>query len=500
MCLRAIYLGKRAHSSQRLWSFTHCEGLPRESKSAALSLFVKLSGEDVESWLQSARHMLLASQIARFEQLVRLGLAAEAPLREKAVSTVCAAVRAALPGARIEPFGSSVTGLMLPKLSDLDLVAFHKGANPRASLSAVASEMLKRKLVCQGSPLLKLTHKSVRVPIVRFRERTSGVQFDVSVNELNGLRNTRALIEQLGKHAEVTPVILLLKAFLHQHRWQSTQQGGVGSYLLYAMVIQMVREDAAASRATASELLALFFRTYGKTSGLRGLTDPLNGSQLTGAAHPASVFRFSEIARGFAATADELARRECLSAVLRGWPEGGLLSSQEELGLLMDSTPQAPRARMRKKRLKLAAAEVDEEVEALEPVQKTPERKRAPNRTPQNGLDGSDASTRRSNPFVLFRAAYRKANDKASFGEVDAAWKALPRAKRATYVAQAKTERENRRAALTVASDAVDACQAEDEAEAPPRAARRHAGREGTQAATGVRRAVGRKERRAHEE
>ena len=322
------------------------------------------------------------------------------------------------------------------------------------------------------------------------------MQFDVSVNELNGLRNTRALIEQLGKHAEVTPVILLLKAFLHQHRWQSTQQGGVGSYLLYAMVIQMVREDAAASRATASELLALFFRTYGKTSGLRGLTDPLNGSQLTGAAHPASVFRFSEIARGFAATADELARRECLSAVLRGWPEGGLLSSQEELGLLMDSTPQAPRARMRKKRLKLAAAEVDEEVEALEPVQNTLERKRTPNRTPQS----SDASTRRSNPFVLFRAAYRKANDKASFGEVDAAWKALPRAKRATYVAQAKTERENRRAALTVASDAVDACQAEDEAEAPPRAARRHAGREGTQAATGVRRAVGRKERRAHEE
>ena len=413
--------------------------------------------------------MLLTSQITRFEQLVRLGLAAEAPLREKAVSTVCAAVRAALPGARIEPFGSSVTGLMLPKLSDLDLVAFHKGANPRASLSAVASEMLKRKLVCKRSPFLKLTHKSVRVPIVKFRERASGVQFDVSVNELNGLRNTRALIEQLGKHAEVTPVILLLKTFLHQRRWQSTQHGGVGSYLLYAMVIQMVREDAAASRATASELLALFFRTYGKTSGFRGLTDPLSGGQLTGAAHPTSVFRFSEIARGFAATADELARRECLSAVLRGWPEGGLISSHEELGQLIErSTPQTPRARMRNQRLKptaaeaqstelrspielrspLAAAEADEEAEALEPVQNKlePVQKRT-RRSPRVARGSSDTrpAMPRSSPFLLFEAAYRKAkdkaNDKASLSEIDAAWKALPQAERTTYFAQAKTER-----------------------------------------------------------
>ena len=48
-------------------------------------------------------------------------------------------------------------------------------------------------------------------------------------------------------------------------------------------------------------------------------------------------------------------------------------------------------------------------------------------------------------PFLLFEAAYRKANDKAndkaSLSEIDAAWKALPQAERTTYFAQAKTER-----------------------------------------------------------
>ena len=78
-----------------------------------------------------------------------------------------------------------------------------------------------------------------RVPIVTYTDRRSGLRVDVTVNALNGVRNTALLSSALAQRPQMRGPLRVLKAFLRQRAgWHETFHGGIGSYLLFAMMLR----------------------------------------------------------------------------------------------------------------------------------------------------------------------------------------------------------------------------------------------------------------------
>ena len=255
------------------------------------------------------------------------------------------AVREASPSSPVVPFGSSTVGLMLPGVSDLDLAVFDDSAKKKLTLKIIMRKLRKNNLVCTHSPVLELLH--ARVPILKFRERKSGLQVDICLNQHDGLQTTCSLAAELVTHRKLAPLILVLKAYLQENQWNDTVNGGVGSYLLYVMAL---RELEGGAHRSLSDLLVSFLCRFGNARlAQHNLRNPVNGNSLGAAAH-----RFdSDIAAGFRKSAKELAHRNCLSALLVGWPAKGILSTVDELGTMLAQSEFAVAA-ARKKGTKLS--------------------------------------------------------------------------------------------------------------------------------------------------
>jgi DNA polymerase sigma len=183
--------------------------LVRDLKMAATSCKVRGFASEplfIPSRAQQREH--LDAQIDNFVQLVQDGNAASAPLRAAAIarvrSVVCDSLRDSHgEGATVVPFGSCASGLMLHS-SDLDLVAFHDDVSSeqrRASLRKAHRLLVKRGLVCKHSDVVPLLHRRIRVPLIKFTERESGLLVDLTLNETDGVQNTCALSAQLQVEA-----------------------------------------------------------------------------------------------------------------------------------------------------------------------------------------------------------------------------------------------------------------------------------------------------------
>lgn len=188
----------------------------------------------------------LHRQILHFAEIVH-PTEREQRFRSLAFTRTRDVVQSALPGAFVSQFGSTSTGIALPG-SDLDIVVIHRPgkslANPSSSLRKVSNAMQKAKLhEGKKSPLLI----QAKVPILKFTERKSGAAVDLSCNSLDGLRNSQAIRVAVQSRSELQPLLLVLKAFLKQRGLNETFNGGIGSYLLFAMVLRQVEPRAASS-------------------------------------------------------------------------------------------------------------------------------------------------------------------------------------------------------------------------------------------------------------
>ena len=92
---------------------------------------------------------------------------------------------------------------------------------------------------------------------------------DISFNVNSGPENNEIVHSYLREHAELRPLVLVLKYFLAQNRLNEPYWGGMGSYALVLLVTFIIkRRKAAAAPGTAmldlGELLVEFFRFFGK--------------------------------------------------------------------------------------------------------------------------------------------------------------------------------------------------------------------------------------------
>ena len=187
-----------------------------------------------------------------------------------------------VPKARLHVFGSSVTGLGLPG-ADVDCAVENRRLRSERSrseaLRSLARAVSDERIARRGS-LEVIAH--ARVPIVTYTDRRSGLRVDVTVNALNGVRNTALLSSALAQRPQMRGPLRVLKAFLRQRAgWHETFHGGIGSYLLFAMMLRASSGPLRSHRAFVKSLVDDF------EASVRGRPYPPlvdeRGSELSGA-------------------------------------------------------------------------------------------------------------------------------------------------------------------------------------------------------------------------
>ena len=181
-------------------------------------------------------------------------------------------VRSIWPSASVEVFGSFRTGLYLPS-SDIDVVIMNSGCSNQADgLKALAIALSRRGLARNLQVIAK-----ARVPIVKFTEPKSGIQFDVSFDMANGPAAAEFVAREVKRFPALKPLSLVLKIFLQQRELNEVYSGGIGSYGLLIMIISHIQMSGRYEWAGAGDrrsmkndndnlgqLLYNFFDLYGR--------------------------------------------------------------------------------------------------------------------------------------------------------------------------------------------------------------------------------------------
>ena len=188
----------------------------------------------------------------------------ESKSRKEAVSRVSEIVTSIWPNARVEVFGSFATGLYLPT-SDIDAVILDSKCDDiKKGLKALARSLSVKGISVDLQVILK-----ARVPIIKFQEKDSGYNFDISFDVANGPEaayNVRNLVKQIPA---MMPLVMVLKVFLQQRELNEVYSGGIGSYALLVLVASFLQTHTSRymqgyQSANLGELLMDFFRLHGR--------------------------------------------------------------------------------------------------------------------------------------------------------------------------------------------------------------------------------------------
>lgn len=190
----------------------------------------------------------------------------EEKARNDALNRIEEVVKALWPDSRLELFGSFATGLYLPT-SDIDAVILDsKCVDIRQGLKVLGKALSQKGIATDIQTILK-----ARVPIIKFEEKQSGYQFDISFDAYNGpeaAENVRLLSETIPAMSALT---MVLKVFLQQRDLNEVYSGGIGSYALLVMVANFLQMHWSRFQGyqgdlgtNLGELLMDFFRLHGR--------------------------------------------------------------------------------------------------------------------------------------------------------------------------------------------------------------------------------------------
>ena len=84
--------------------------------------------------------------------------------------------------------------------------------------------------------------RSAKVPIIKVIEKSTGTHFDMSFNQIDGVNQIEEVQRALDFYPEMKYLIIVVKCFLKQRDLNETFQGGIGSFLLFCLVLTFLRE------------------------------------------------------------------------------------------------------------------------------------------------------------------------------------------------------------------------------------------------------------------
>ncbi|GAA6036475.1 hypothetical protein JCM8097_003526 [Rhodosporidiobolus ruineniae] len=174
------------------------------------------------------------------------------------------------PGAKVELFGSMVTGLYLPH-GDFDVVITHETLEriPTHTVLSSLRTALQRSRFTSSIQLIE----SARVPLVKFTTspQFGSFRFDVSFNGPLGpkgaVESIRLLAEvekrREGGKARVKRLVMILKALLDAKGLNEVKNGGLGGLSTFCLVISYVQLVEWSKPPCPAQDLQRFLNYYG---------------------------------------------------------------------------------------------------------------------------------------------------------------------------------------------------------------------------------------------
>eukprot|EP00914_Ancora_sagittata_P019677 GHVO01039228.1.p1 GENE.GHVO01039228.1~~GHVO01039228.1.p1 ORF type:complete len:441 (+),score=43.54 GHVO01039228.1:205-1527(+) len=188
---------------------------------------------------------------------------AELKMRQRVLARIKIIAEELWPKCNVETFGSYYTGLYLP-CSDIDVCIQNVEGNPKENLKILANQLLNWKMA-QGIEVIT----SARVPIVKYVDEELGIPVDISFNQESALNTSNFIRQMMNKYDHLRPLIIIIKLFIQQRGLGETYKGGVGSYLIFVMVLSFLQRqhcsysESMRRRTTIGHLLYNFFQLYG---------------------------------------------------------------------------------------------------------------------------------------------------------------------------------------------------------------------------------------------
>lgn len=132
-------------------------------------------------------------------------------------------------GGKVYPFGSSLTRLALNN-SDIDLCIEHPGALTLHHISKIAS----------NNGMKRIQIIKARVPIIKFYDPFKNVNYDVNINKLLGVRNSKLIRDYLSIDERAFDLALYIKYWTHQKKLNG-YQNYLTSYCFTLLVIHFLQ-------------------------------------------------------------------------------------------------------------------------------------------------------------------------------------------------------------------------------------------------------------------
>lgn len=212
----------------------------------------------------------LHREIVEFSELVSPSQEQQ-QMRTDAVQRFEAIARSLWPSSEVLVFGSFATGLYLPT-SDIDVVILNSdnGLDTQNRLRQLARQLESANFAARRT--VEVIGRA-RVPIVKFRERQSGIQFDVRLDSQKELQAVDEIKQSLIEFSAMRPLYLLLKMFLQQKELNEVYHtGGISSYTLFVMLktfLQVSSFNKDGYGDNLGILLVGFFHFYGRCLNVR---------------------------------------------------------------------------------------------------------------------------------------------------------------------------------------------------------------------------------------
>ncbi|XP_035513997.1 LOW QUALITY PROTEIN: poly(A) RNA polymerase GLD2 [Morone saxatilis] len=133
--------------------------------------------------------------------------------------------------------GSSMNGLGC-RSSDADLVLVIKGNKRHDPIHvlSVLQRLFKSLSYVERTQLIR-----AKVPILRFREKGSDLEFDLNINNTVGIRNTFLLRSYAFADLRIRPMILVVKKWARHNQINDASKGTLSSYTLVLMVLHYLQ-------------------------------------------------------------------------------------------------------------------------------------------------------------------------------------------------------------------------------------------------------------------
>lgn len=135
------------------------------------------------------------------------------------------------------PFGSFITEFYLP-FSDIDAVLIKKDYASKKLMKSTKKVIKKNSDIFINAEFLS----HAKVPLVKFTDVEMGYDFDICFNEEDGINNIGEVKKACDHHPELKYIFFVVKLFLNQRKFSNTFTGGIGSFLLFCLVLTFLRE------------------------------------------------------------------------------------------------------------------------------------------------------------------------------------------------------------------------------------------------------------------